>query len=678
MCFNVSASIKPKNKETDMCGIAGLYNPDKSYQPDCITLQKMISSVKHRGPDEQGEFVDGNFAMGHARLSIIDLTSGQQPVHNEDKSIWVVFNGEIFNYIELRSHLEALGHRFYTTSDTEVIVHLYEQYGLDYHKHMNGQFAIALWDHHRKRLILSRDHIGICPVFYSIAPDNTILFASEMKALFCYPSVRAEIDPVGVDQTFSLWVTVPPRTVFKNISELSPGCFMVVDGDGTSFIRRYWNISFPRAHEYENHSLDYFSGKLHEILFDAITIRLRADVPVAAYLSGGIDSSIVSSLIKKHHNNNLITFSVAFSDERFDERSYQKVMVEYLNTDHRFTEATYNNIGNVFPDVIWHTERPLIRTAPAPLYLLSKLVRENNIKVVLTGEGADEIFGGYNIFKENKIRRFWARQPGSKFRPNLLSKLYPYINHQNNAFWQAFFKKELLDTSNPYYSHQIRWANTAYIKRFIAPALSEYFNERENIIEALDSYIDKDIYHWHPLCQAQYLEMALFLPGYLLSSQGDRMIMAHSVEGRFPFLDHRVIEFASTIPPELKINVLNEKYLLKKTFEKYVPQSVVHRAKHPYRAPISQCFLGKQNLTSSLLTPDALETSGLFDSGISSQFLSSVEKKYQQEIPVGEREEMTVAAMASMQLLHYHFVMSKSEVAPKINVLPDSPNPIGA
>jgi asparagine synthase (glutamine-hydrolysing) len=330
-------------------------------------------------------------------------------------------------------------------------------------------------------------------------------------------------------------------------------------------------------------------------------------------------------------------------------------MVEYLNTDHRFTEATYNNIGNVFPDVIWHTERPLIRTAPAPLYLLSKLVRENNIKVVLTGEGADEIFGGYNIFKENKIRRFWARQPGSKFRPNLLSKLYPYINHQNNAFWQAFFKKELLDTSNPYYSHQIRWANTAYIKRFIAPVLSEYFNERENIIEALDSYIDKDIY-----------------------SQGDRMIMAHSVEGRFPFLDHRVIEFASTIPPELKINVLNEKYLLKKTFEKYVPQSVVHRAKHPYRAPISQCFLGKQNLTSSLLTPDALETSGLFDSGISSQFLSSVEKKYQQEIPVGEREEMTVAAMASMQLLHYHFVMSKSEVAPKINVLPDSPNPIGA
>lgn len=229
-----------------MCGIVGLYNPDKSYKPNSFLLKKMILAMQHRGPDEQGEFYDNNLAMGHARLSIIDLTNGQQPIFNENKTICVVFNGEIFNYLELRAQLETLGHNFYTASDTEVIVHLFEQYGLDCFRYLIGQFAIALWDSSNKRLILSRDHVGICPLFYCKAPDQTMLFASEIKSLLCYPPVKAEIDPVGVDQTFSLWVTIPPRTVFKNISELPPAHYMVVDGDGTFFIRDYWKITFPR------------------------------------------------------------------------------------------------------------------------------------------------------------------------------------------------------------------------------------------------------------------------------------------------------------------------------------------------------------------------------------------------------------------------------------------------
>lgn len=634
-----------------MCGIAGIYNI--SGQPvEMRILENMIKSLAHRGPDDTGFHVNGNIGLGQNRLSIIDLSGGRQPIYNEDRSICVIFNGEIFNYIELREHLVVKGHIFRTRSDTEVIVHSYEEYGKDFLSRLNGQFAIALWNGKSRELILARDRIGICPLFYSVPDGGTFLFGSEIKALFRHPLINPEIDPCGLDQIFTLWVNVPPRTAFKNVCELPPGHIMTVTKEGIK-IRAYWKYQFPDMNDYEDRPLSYYTSKLKEKLYDAVTIRLRADVTVAAYLSGGLDSSIITSLVRKYHNNHLITFSVAFSDSDYDERIYQEEMIRHIDTDHRVIEADYGSIGNAFYDVVRFAEKPMIRTAPAPLYILSGLVRDNNIKVVLTGEGADEFFGGYNIFKEDKIRRFWAKYPDSRLRPVLLSNLYPYIDRSTRAdsFWQVFFKRGLTDTGNKFYSHMIRWNNTSGIKRFFTDNYQKEFDENRVLLQ-VEEYTDPDMRRWHPLCMAQYLEALLFLPGYLLSSQGDRMMMGHAVEGRFPFLDHNVIEFAGTIPPKYKIKVLNEKYILKEAYKDILPESITTRDKQPYRSPIGKCFT-ENNTASSMLSPEKIKQYGYFKP---ESVRNLVNKISPEKTKTSERDDMTLAGIVSTQLLHHHFI----------------------
>lgn len=637
-----------------MCGITGIFNFRSGAPIDPNILTQMTDSLKHRGPDDDGFYVQDNIGLGHRRLSIIDLKGGRQPIFNEDKTICVVYNGEIFNYIELRDFLKKKGHRFYTQSDTEVIVHLYEQYGNEFLTHLNGQFAIALWDVKRQKLLLARDRVGIRPLFYSIS-HKVFLFGSEMKSLFSHPDITPQIDYTGIDQVFSLWVNIPPRTVFNSINELPPGHYLTVSSTGLK-INRYWKLQFPYENDYEDKGLNFYTGKLEELLYDAVTIRLRADVPVASYLSGGIDSSIISALVKKYHNNDLITFSVTFDDDSYNEESYQDQMIRHLSTDHRKINANYDNIGKNFSDVIRFAEKPIIRTAPAPLYILSGLVRDNGIKVVLTGEGADEIFGGYNIFKEDKIRRYWAKFPESKRRPRLLSTLYPFIakDSRTGNFWQMFFKKGLTDESD-YYSHLIRWNNTSQIKKLFNDEKKAHFGEKRNVYDELSGYIDPEIKMWHPLCRAQYLEMTLFMSGYLLSSQGDRMMMGHSVEGRFPFLDHKLIEFANTIPPKYKIKGLNEKYVLKKTYENILPETIVKREKQPYRAPISQCFTdGNKGLSSSVITKEYIEKFGIFNPKSIEILTKKLENSEGRAISA--RDDMSLVGVVSLQLLYYHFI----------------------
>jgi asparagine synthase (glutamine-hydrolysing) len=616
----------------------------------------MTKTLDHRGPDDRGFYANNTIGLGQTRLSIIDLEGGKQPIFNEDRSLCVVFNGEIFNYIELREILKKKGHKFYTRSDTEVIVHAYEEYGNDFLHHLNGQFAIALWDSKKEELLLARDRIGIRPLYYSTLPDGTLLFASEMKTILAYPGVPAEIDPHGLNQIFTFWVNIPPRTIFKNIYELPPGNFMKISKKNISVIS-YWDLDFPLMTEYEHKPINYYANRVAELLYDAVAIRLRADVPVASYLSGGLDSSIITSLAKRCHSNDLKTFSVAFSDPNYDERAYQTKMVNYLNTDHRVIEVSNENIDEVFSDVVWYAEKPMMRTAPAPLYILSRLVKDNNIKVVLTGEGADEIFGGYNIFKEDKVRRFWAKNPESKLRPLALSLIYPYINDSvksGQKFWQLFFKQNLKNTNNNFYSHQIRWKNTAQLKKFFTQNYQEQFNESK-LNDELNVYMHPDLEKWHPFARAQYLEMSLFMPGYLLSTQGDRMMMGNSIEGRFPFLDHRLIEFASTIPPHYKMKVLDEKYILKTTFENILPKEIRTRDKQPYRAPISICFSkGHSNLASQLLGEKEIKEFGYFDNRTVSLLKQKFERIQKEKISV--RDDMAIAGIVSTQLLHHHFV----------------------
>lgn len=637
-----------------MCGIAGIWQPG-SAATDAAALHRMTRALTHRGPDEEGYHREPGIGLGHRRLSIIDLSTGQQPLCNEDGSVWVVFNGEIFNYIELRADLEKRGHTFRTHSDTETIVHLYEERGLDFVDELNGQFAIALWDRNRKRLVLVRDRVGIRPLFHATLADGSLIFGSEMKALLAHGALRAEIDPIAIGQTASLWVTVPPRTTFKGIDELPAGRMLVVE-QGRRTLSQYWRHQFPREHEYEEHSLEYWEEQVRETLHDAVRLQLRSDVPVAAYLSGGLDSSILTSLVKRHHINDLTTFSVGFSDARFDERAFQRQMIEHLKTDHRELCIDSADVGQAFEDVVWFSERPMMRTAPAPLLRLAGLVRDSGIKVVLTGEGADEIFGGYNIFREDKVRRFWAREPSSQWRAQLISKLYGYIGRdpKAEAFWRAFFANGLENTSDPYYSHRLRWQNTSQMRRFFSADLRNAMQSEEETFGELEAYLEPDRQHWHPLCRAQYLELTLFMSCYLLSSQGDRMMMGRSIEGRVPFLDHRLIELAARIPPKFKLRGLNEKYILKHTYERDLPPSISQRPKQPYRAPIAACFArGAQNLAAELLAPSALRQSDMLNAAALTQLL---DRANAQGSALSERDEMAIATAASLQLAQHQFV----------------------
>ncbi|MCL5999499.1 MAG: asparagine synthase (glutamine-hydrolyzing) [Chloroflexi bacterium] len=630
-----------------MCGITGVLNRVDAPPVTEATLRQMLAMIRHRGPDEIGIYRDEWVGLGNARLSIIDLSGGQQPISNEDGTLWIVFNGEIFNYLELRPELEARGHQFATHCDTEVIVHLYEDYGPGCLSRLNGQFAIAIWDTRNRSLFLARDRLGIRPIFYT-RNDQQLVFGSEIKALLACPGVNAEINHDALDQVFVYWSALSPNTVFNGIWEVPPGHYLLAKDNALS-VEPYWSLDFEvdRTAQPEQVYLE----ELEALLIDATRIRLRADVPVGAYLSGGLDSSLTTALIRNYTHNRLDTFSIAFADNPgFDESAFQRRMAAHLGTDHRVVQCTHADIGAVFPEVVWHTETPVLRTAPAPMFLLSKLVHEHNLKVVLTGEGADEFLAGYDIFKEMKIRRFWAQHPESQIRPLLLKRIYPDIANLgslNNTFLNAFFKRGLADTGSPYYSHAIRWSNTARTQRFLA-------HQRLEEDARLPLTVPPGFHRWSSLGQAQYLESTVFLPQYLLSSQGDRMAMANSVEGRYPFLDYRVVEFCNRLPPDVKMPGLREKWLLKQIGRRLLPPEIWQRTKRPYRAPIHRSFYGQHtpDYVEELLSDSALRESGLFNPAAVAQLTH----KATNGGGLSETDEMALVGVLSTQLVYQQFV----------------------
>ncbi|TXH58921.1 MAG: asparagine synthase (glutamine-hydrolyzing), partial [Burkholderiaceae bacterium] len=350
-----------------MCGIAGLFAFRHATPPDKGELAKMIAALHHRGPDGSSTFVDGPAGLAHARLSIIDLATGWQPIANEDESVWVVFNGEIFNYVELREALERRGHRFRTKSDTEVIVHLYEDLGDRFVDELNGQFAIALWDKRRQRLVLARDRTGIRPVFYTRS-GGRLAFASEVKALFALPGVTRRLDVQGLASTFSYWSVLPPGSIFEGVECLAPGHLMVVDADGTR-TQRYWDWQFPEEVPAARRE-EECAEELRALLIDAVRLQLRSDVPVGAYLSGGLDSSIITTIIRHHTDTPLRTFSLTFENPEFDESEHQNELVRHLGTEHSAQLCRRGDIGSAFPRAVWHAEAALVRTAPTPMMLL--------------------------------------------------------------------------------------------------------------------------------------------------------------------------------------------------------------------------------------------------------------------------------------------------------------------
>lgn len=642
-----------------MCGIVGILNGKKSPPAEAVQLQQMLGVIRHRGPDQFGIYLDDRVGLGSARLSIIDLSSGQQPIANEDESLWIVFNGEIFNYVELRPELEARGHQFSTSTDTEIILHLYEDYGPDCLQYLNGQFAIAIWDARAGSLFLARDRLGIRPVFYTTLAGD-FLFASEIKALRADPRFTPEFDPVAINQIFTYWSPLSPRTAFKGVYELPPGHYLRLKPGEEPHPVPYWRVEFPPAENSKSFSLadkakvGAYQEQLRSLLIDATQIRLRADVPVGAYLSGGLDSSTTAAIIRNFTSNRLDTFSIAFSNPEFDESAYQYRMADFLGTDHQVVHADYGDIGEAFLDSIWHTETPILRTSPAPLFLLSRLVNDTNYKVVLTGEGADEFLAGYNIFKEAQVRRFWARQPESQLRPALLRKLYPYISSLaggGSTYIRSFFGYGLTETERLDYSHMVRWHNTGRTRRFFA----DDFAQAASNLDMNGTFIayPQEFFSWDALSQAQYLEISIFLSGYLLSSQGDRVAMAHSVEGRFPFLDYRVVEFCNQLPPALKLNGLTEKYLLKQIAREWLPDEIWQRPKRPYRAPIQRSFFNPrtEERVNALLSIEKIKQAGVFKAGA----VQKLAEKARSTAHLGETDEMALAGIVSTQQVFAKF-----------------------
>ena len=639
-----------------MCGIAGILSSATARVPERDELTAMIGRLNHRGPDGTGFLLDGPVGLAHARLSIIDVAGGQQPIHNEDRKIWVVFNGEIFNYLELRSDLEAQGHRFYTQSDTEVIVHLYEEHGERFVEYLNGQFAIALWDMRRQTLVLARDRTGIRPLFYTESAGR-LIFASEIKALFALSDVSRRIRPQALAEIGTYWSALAPQTAFDGVLSLPPGHMMVVT-DGVQRIRRYWDWVFPTSAARTGRTELEYADELRELLIDAVKLQLRADVPVGAYLSGGLDSSIIASIIRNFTDTPLRTFSLTFDDAEFDESAHQRELVEYLRTDHTSIRCTRADIAAGFPRTIFHTETPIVRTAPTPLMLLSGHVRASGYKVVLTGEGADEVFGGYDIFKEAKIRRFMARSPQSSMRPRILERLYPYLKHSpatGRAFTEAFFKDGMEHLAEPYFAHIPRWTTTQRIGRFFSDDMRAAIGQWDPYAAIMET-LPPAIRSWIPMGQDQYVEAHTLMSGYLLCSQGDRVAMANSIEGRFPFLDHRVIEFANRLPPQLKMRGLTEKYLLKKSMAGLLPETVRNRTKQPYRAPDSQSFFDAGqpvDYVADLFAASKISAAGYFDAGATAKLF----EKCRAGRAIGFADNMAFVTILSTMLLHEQFIL---------------------
>ncbi|TXG78777.1 MAG: asparagine synthase (glutamine-hydrolyzing) [Rhodocyclaceae bacterium] len=601
-----------------MCGIAGFSGGQ--IQPDTARneLETMIHTLHHRGPDGYGFHVDAGIGLAHARLSIIDLATGDQPIHNERGDVWTVFNGEIFNYVELRAELIAQGHRFYTQSDTEVIVHLYDRYGDRFVEHLNGQFAIALWDARRHRLVLARDRAGIRPLFHTRARGR-LWFASEIKALLAVLPERARLHAPGLVEALTYWAPVDPETVFEGVHSLPPGHLLAIEADGRETLTRYWDWAFPEIGSPPAFaSVEQATDELRALLIDAVRLQLRADVPVGAYLSGGLDSSGIVAMIRGFTETPVRTFSVAFEDAEFDESEHQQAMVRHLGTDHTTLRCTRAQIADAFPRFVSHAEAPVLRTAPVPLMLLSQRVREEGYKVVLTGEGADEVFGGYDIFKEAKVRRFWARQPGSRLRPKLLGRLYGYLENSpvsNPAFAESFFGQGLEHIERPIFAHVPRWTTSQRALNFLSAELRAEIGER-NALDWYEQRLPAQIKQWAPLARDQYVEAKSLLAAYLLAAQGDRVAAANSIEGRVPYLDHRVIEFGNRLPPSFKIRGLTEKYLLRRALADLLPVDIVTRTKQPYRAPDSASFFihGKApDYVSDLLSAERIRKAGYFD-----------------------------------------------------------------
>ncbi|HEX3048708.1 MAG TPA: asparagine synthase (glutamine-hydrolyzing) [Bacillota bacterium] len=576
-----------------MCGICGMFDLKNERRVEQAVIGKMTGKLLHRGPDAVGHYIKDNLALGFTRLSIIDLEGGMQPLWNEDHTLVMLCNGEIFNYLDLRKNLVAKGHQFKTNCDVEVLVHLYEESGPEFIKDLNGQFAFVIFDSRKNLLLCARDQVGIAPFFYTIV-DQMFIFASEMKAILEHPLVKREIDIIGMDQILTFPGMISPRTLIKDIHSLESGHYLILM-DSTLKNIEYWDLIYPKTAEIEyRDDEEYYIETLDELLTRAVKLRLQADVPVGFYISGGLDSALVAAKIFQiDGSDRRHSFSIDFPEKNLSESKYQRIMARVVNSNHHEKLFHFSDISARLPQAVYHSEAALKETYNTASLALSESVKAANIKVTLTGEGADELFGGYVGYKFDKFRQ---QQPAKTGQNDLLEreirrKIWgdPDFIYEKDCYPNRVTKQEL-------YAEPLHGIFTE-IDAWNHPVVNQ------NRIQGIDL-----------LHQRSYIDFKLRLSDHLLSDHGDRMAYANSVEARYPFLDKDLIEFVRLIPPGLKLKQFTEKYILKKIAATIVPREIIDRPKFAFVAPGSPELLQEGSAYIQELLSDAnIRRQGIFN-----------------------------------------------------------------
>ncbi|MBN1223122.1 MAG: asparagine synthase (glutamine-hydrolyzing) [Candidatus Aminicenantes bacterium] len=590
-----------------MCGICGMFS-GKGLGPEAQeTTKRMCSVMVHRGPDDEGYYFDTKIALGMRRLSIIDLATGHQPLTNENRTVWVVFNGEIYNHPDLRKELIRKGHTFATKSDTEVIVHLYEEEGEDFVHRLNGMFAIAVWDQKKGTLILARDRLGIKPLhYYSMA--GALVFSSEIKSILKTDYSR-ELDLESMSRFFTFEYIPAPATIFKGIRKLLPGHMIIADNDGVR-IKRYWDIRHTAA-EKSRLTEDAYMEEIYRLLRESVKRRLISDVPLGVFLSGGMDSSSITALMSEVTDSQIKTFAIGFKEESFNELSYAKIVAERFGTDHREFVVESNLVKDLVPTLIEYLDEPLADASIIPTYIISKLAREH-VTVALAGEGGDELFAGYDTYKAYQVARLYRKVP-SLIRNGLVKKIVPLLPASKKRLSFEFKAKKFISGIDypPEISNSIWWGayNPADKEGLFAAGLQEKI--AEDVFAPITTHLGNTKAE-EMVDRIGYLDLKLYLQDDLLV-KSDRMSMANSLEIRVPFLDHTFVNFATSIPGSLKLKGMQTKYILKKSMAKILPREILTRKKIGFDIPLGSWIRHElKDFVTDVLSP-ANMSHGFFD-----------------------------------------------------------------
>lgn len=590
-----------------MCGICGFIKyTGPAKEEERVVIEKMNEKLMHRGPDAQEVLLFENVALGFSRLSIIGLDNGMQPIYNEDETVVVICNGEIFNYIEIRHQLKLRGHIFKTSSDIEVLVHLYEEYGTEFLNTLNGQFAFALYDKKKKLMFCARDQMGIIPFYFMLAGHHFI-FASEIKAILEHPQVNKEIDLVGLDQVFTFAGLISPRTMFKNIHSLENGHYITINDQGSLTKKEYWDLVYPEGEVFSNKPEGYYIDTLEELFTNSLSLRLRADVPLGFYLSGGLDSSAI--LMKVNQLVPEITkeaFAIDFVESQLSESHFQMLVAREGNARLNKKTFFYNDISDRLRQVIYHCECPLKETYNTASLSLSESVRAKGIKVILSGEGADEFFAGYVGFRFDAMRAMsFLKHPVSPHEKIMRQEIWG----DEDFFYEGNFTELAIEKRKLYSDHvNASFDEINCLKHFV---VNKGRLQGRNVLN-----------------KRAYIDYKLRLVDHLVSDHGDRMALANSIEVRYPFLDKDLVEFSATIPSTFKLNGFNEKYILKKMAARFVPGAVIDREKFGFVAPGSPYLLQKNvEYINDILSAATIKRQGYFNP----QQIDGLRKLYSQE-----------------------------------------------